>query len=136
MVRQLDLLLSPDLIKQVMGFEVAIVGPNGIDATTLVDVELVGAISRLKLPPPNFMSSGVTHTSLGPALYEMVRVGSNRGVVLVRTDQPERIASLRASLLRISLIMLTPALLFLTVGGMGAGRSGGTKFPWWSNLTP
>jgi len=116
MVRDLELPLSPDLIKQATGFDVAIVGPAGVERTTVTRVALIDALSALKLPPPNWMSAGVAATDSGPAFYKMVRVGSNRGLVLLRTDLDERTTSLRAMLLKISAIMVFPATLFFGLG--------------------
>jgi hypothetical protein len=117
LMRQLDHPLSPDLIKQATGFDVAIVGPSGVEGTTVAGVDLIDALSKLRLPPPNWMSSGVAATNSGPAFYEMVRVGPDRGLVLLRTDLRERATSLRRMLLQISAVMVLPSGLFLAFGG-------------------
>jgi hypothetical protein len=118
LVRQLELPLTPDLVKMATGFGSAIVGPDGLEEATTATNEVIGALSSLKLPPPNWMSSGAVATDLGPAFYEITRVGSDRGLVLFRTDLSDRIASLRNMLVKLSAIMLLPALLFLTLGGL------------------
>jgi hypothetical protein len=110
--------MSPALIKRATGFEVATIDPEGMEGTTVVNDELIGELSLLKLPPPNWMSSGVVTTTSGPALYEIVRVGTDRGLVLIRTDLSERMAALRRSLLWTSAIMILPAILFLAIGGL------------------
>jgi hypothetical protein len=115
LVRQLELPLSPDLIKRATGFEVAVIGPEGVERTTVEDAELIDALSALRLPPPSWMSFGIAATSGGPASYEIVRVGSDRGLVLLRTDLDELTTSLREALLWISAIMFVPALLFLAL---------------------
>jgi hypothetical protein len=118
LVRQLELPLFPVLVKTATGLEAAVVGPEGLEEATIAAREVRDALSALKLPPPNWMSSGVAASELGPVFYEMTRVGADRGLILFRIDLSEPTTSLRRILIKISAMMMLPVFLFLALGGL------------------
>jgi hypothetical protein len=110
---EMDFATSPRNVEIATGYEAAYLAPDGAITSSVEDVELSGRLRDVRLPPPNFTSSGAIETSGAPVLYVAGRVPAGGALVILGPDVARRAASLRPVMLVAALGMALPALVYL-----------------------
>lgn len=91
---------SPELIRELTGFQATRVRGGQVEETTLD--EPLDALASLPAPPPSFTSAGTLATSEGPSLYVALRL-PGRGLVVVSALTPDgRVRAFRRALLMVA----------------------------------